>query len=1038
MAETTRFKDLQAEVRGMSESMKQNETSLNAKMEQMEANTNNRLDRIEAAIEAFTRAPDARLEKMEAAIVGLGKEADSQHRNIERLNQLVLALESRTEVEHSDGGMYSGGTGGNQHHYHSKQVKVDFPKFGGTDPSHWIFRAEQYFEYYGTPEPHKLVLAAINMEGDVVPWFQLLQKTKVIHNWASLTRAVETEYGPSLLEKPRSKLFKLMHTGLVEDYCREFMALANRTEGISDDALIDCFTSGLKTNVKREVISRRPPTLQKAIELAKIYRCDEEMAGTLKTKASSNPAGSNFRGGNSSFTLGVGPKNALPPLLPTPNVKPMSQVKKMSPAEMMIRREKGLCYTCDAKFTPNHRCPNKQYMLIECEELEKNARHEPHSQTDELKEDLDGEEMTIHHLSLHAYHGSPGKATIRFVGVIGGTEVQILLDGGSSDSFIHPRIAQHLGLAIEKTKNVRVMIGDGNAMRGEGVVRNLAVNIQGYKLEFLAYVLAIAGSDLVIGPSWLATLGPHIANYTIGESYIKFALGDDFITLRRTNQAVVAQAGYHHLQRLVHTKAILECYVLELNTFDSEPDPNIEDKGDINPDLQGIIQDFSSVFDKPHDLPPNREHEHRIILHEGVGPVKVRPYRYPFSQKAEIEKMVQELLNDGFIQPSTSPFSAPVILVKKKDGTWRFCVDYRALNAVTVKDSFPMPIVDELLDELGGSVFYTKLDLRSGYHQVLMHPPDREKTAFRTHQGLYEWLVMPFGLSNAPATFQALMNSVFKPFLRKFVLIFFDDILIYSATWLQHLQHVAEVLEAMARHKLFAKFSKCSFGKTKVEYLGHVISANGVEVDPTKINSVLQWPTPQSVTQLRGFLGLSGYYRRFIRQYANLASPLTKLLHKDAFHWSPEAQTAFDQLKSALTQAPILALPDFSKTFILETDASGVGIGAVLSQNGHPIAYFSKQISPRMQAQSAYVRELYAITQAVAKFRHYLFGHHFIIRTDQESLKHIKGQIIQTPEQEAYLPKLMGYDFSIEYKPGKSNAAADALSRITHMGLVRI
>lgn len=351
------------------------------------------------------------------------------------------------------------------------------------------------------------------------------------------------------------------------------------------------------------------------------------------------------------------------------------------------------------------------------------------------------------------------------------------------------------------------------------------------------------------------------------------------------------------------------------------------------------------------------------------------------------------------------------------------------MNAITVKDSFPIPIVDELLDELFGATYFSKLDLRSGYHQILVKSEDRFKTAFRTHQGLYEWLVMPFGLSNAPASFQSLMNQVFKEQLRKSVLVFFDDILIYSPSWATHLEHLEVVLTLLRHHTLFAKLSKCCFGLTKVNYLGHTISSQGVEMDISKIKAVLDWPVPISIKQLRGFLGLSGYYRRFIKGYASIAAPLTSLLKKDAFQWNNQATIAFQQLKTAMTVAPVLALPNFHQQFILETDASGSGIGAVLSQDKHPIAYFSKKLSTRMQKQSAYVRELYAITEAMAKFRHYLIGHKFTIKIDQKSLKALTDQTIQTPEQQHWLHKFLGYDFTIEYKPGCENLAADALSR---------
>jgi hypothetical protein len=442
-----------------------------------------------------------------------------------------------------------------------------------------------------------------------------------------------------------------------------------------------------------------------------------------------------------------------------------------------------------------------------------------------------------------------------------------------------------------------------------------------------------------------------------------------------------------------------------------------------------LLQQFEDVFREPKGLPPPRSHDHAIPLQEGVSPVSVRLYRFPFYQKEEIEKIVRDLLQTGVIRPSHSPFSSPVLLVRKADGTWRMCMDYRALNKVTIKDIFPIPVIDELLDELWGARVFSKLDLRSGYHQIRVVDSNIPKTAFRTHEGHYEFLVMPFGLTNAPSTFQGLMNHIFNPYLRKFILVFFDDILVYSKDFEAHIGHLKLTLELLRQHQLYAKKSKCRFGVKEVDYLGHIVSNHGVCADPNKIKAVLDWPLPKSIKSLRGFLGLTGYYRKFIKHYGAIAAPLTAMLKKNAFVWTCEAKEAFQALRMAVTQAPVLALPNFSQTFIIECDASGFGIGAVLMQNKRPIAYISKALKGKALHMSTYEKELFALVTAIQKWRPYLLGQSFVVKTDQQSLKFLLEQKVGTHFQQKWLTKLLVYDFSVEYKKGVDNKVADALSR---------
>lgn len=460
----------------------------------------------------------------------------------------------------------------------------------------------------------------------------------------------------------------------------------------------------------------------------------------------------------------------------------------------------------------------------------------------------------------------------------------------------------------------------------------------------------------------------------------------------------------------------------------------------VAPRLKKRLRDLVSRYRDVFAL-RNEELGYTDLVHHEIDvgdspPIKLRPYRMAPGKVTEVRKQIDDMLKRGIIRESNSPYSAPIVLVKKKDGTSRFCVDYRKLNSVTKKDAYPIPRIDQTLENLKGARYFSSMDLATGYWQVPVASRDQHKTAFGTSDGgLFEYLVMAFGLTNAPATFQRLMNKLFEKQLFVFILIFLDDLLAYSESEEEHIKHLEIIFQILRAANLKLKPKKCSFFQTEVQFLGHIVSEDGARPDPEKVKAVANWPTPTNLTEVRSFLGFCGYYRRFVKNFAGIAQPLHELAKKNVhFEWNEQRDEAFQTLKKILTQTPILKFPDYNFPFVVDTDASANSLGAVLSNiiDGEemPLVFASRVLSKTETNYSTTKREALAVIQAMKWFRSYLWGHKFILRTDHASLQWLFRQNSDGMTFRM-VQVLQEFDFEVVHRPGQKHGNADGLSRQT-------
>ncbi|XP_026450846.1 uncharacterized protein LOC113350969 [Papaver somniferum] len=654
-------------------------------------------------------------------------------------NQLAELVQPSRSSHHNHGDAGILGTpgfsipGGNNqfsHYYagatsysrHQRTPKVDFPRFDGKNPRGWVQKSERYFHIHNTNENQKREL-----EDGVCARFENPMDDNFIGSFN-----------------------KLCQVTTVEEYFEQFESLKalmlSSNPHLNEQYFVMSFISGLKDEIKNSVLMFHPPTLLQAFSLARM----QEQKCAQQSKPS-KPFQRSFTNSFSTSRPYQAPSSPFPPkpiqtstTISSPftpksgnstpkSSPPLPPIKRLKQEQMRIRREKGLCYKCDVVYTPGHICKRQQLFMVQLEQP-KSSEEVEKEVYEEAKESPVEYDMEI---SLHALTGAATGNTIRIPGNIKKQKVSIFMDTGSAHSFIDCGLERKLKCSIKPTGKMLVTVANGDKTVSTGICSQLQWTMQNHQFT--------------------EDLGLSISFKYQGEKVV--LTGDpEHISLRMMN----SEAIENYFNKNTHG------IVGQLFSISPPSTPTTTP-----PSLLPLLHEFQDIFEEPKQLPPTRNLDHTIPLKPNSTPTSQRPY----IQKGVVEQLVKEMLNSGIIQTSHSPFAAPIFLVKKKDNTWRFCVDYRRLNNITVKDKFPIPVIEYLLDELNGAMYFTKIDLSTGYHQIRVHVADIHRTTFRTHQGNYEFKVMPFGLTNAPATFQALMNEVFQEYLRKFILVFFDDIL---------------------------------------------------------------------------------------------------------------------------------------------------------------------------------------------------------------------------------------------------------------------
>ncbi|GJR61567.1 putative reverse transcriptase domain-containing protein [Tanacetum coccineum] len=894
----------------------------------------------------------------------------------------------------------------------------------------WIEKMESVFNISGCAVENQVKFATCTLLGAALTWWngqiRTLGPEAYAMTWEVLKKKMTDKYCPQgEIKKLEIELWNLKVKGNdVPAYTERFQELtlictkfvANETEKV------DKYISGLPDNIYGNVKSARPKTLDETIELAndlmdQKLRTYAERQSDNKRKADDSSRNNHghqqqpFKRQNVAkvYNMGTGERKPYGGSLPKCN---KCHLHHNGPCTQRCHKcNKIGHFARDCRSTGNTNVANTQkgngatpkgngcfecgapgHFKRDCPKLKNKNGGNGNAQ---------GWVYAVGNAEKRGNApGNPDANVVTGTFLLNNHYASILFDTGADRSFISTAFSSLINIAPTSLENCYdVELADGKLVKIDTIIRGCTLNFLDHPFNIDLMPVELGSFDVIIGMDWLRR---YHAVIVCDEKLVQVPYGNETLTFCGNESS----NGRESRLTVISCSKAQEYMAKGCQVFLAQISAKKEEDKSERKQIEDvpIVRDFPEVF--PEDLPglpPARPVEFQIDLIPGAAPVARAPYRLAPSEMKELSEQLQELSDKGFIRPSSSPWGAPVLFVKKKDGSFRMCIDYRELNKLTVKNRYPLPRIDDLFDQLQGSSIYSKIDLRSGYHQLRVREQDIPKTAFRTRYGHYEFQVMPFGLTNAPAVFMDLMNRVCKPYLDKFIIVFIDDILIYSKDEREHEEHLKAILELLKKEKLYAKFSKCKFWIPKVQFLGHVIDSRGIHVDPpkieAKIESIKDWASPKTPTEIRQFLGLAGYYRRFIEGFSKIAN------------------------------ATNLALPEGSKDFMVYCDASHKGLGTVLMQRKKVITYASRQLKVYKKNYTTHDLELGSVVFALKIWRHYLYGTRCTVFTDHKILQYILDQKELNMRQRRWLKLLSDYDCDICYHPGKANVVADALSR---------